>query len=220
MKKPQKYVSKDEALSKLQKYCAYQDRCHKEVEKKIRDYGIYGDDVGDIMVELIRERFLDEERFACSYARGKFRMKKWGKTRIKLELKKRDVSKYCIKKAMKEIENEEYTKVLREILDKKMKQYKGKFYERKIKAARFALGKGYESVLVWKLANELEEEQEEEKTQSEKAKHLFVLEKLLEKKMREYKGNFYEKKMKSARYIIDKGYDSKLVWELINELEG
>lgn len=158
-KKHNKYVSKDEALAKLQRYCAYQDRCHQEVEKKLKDYGIWGEDLDDIVVELIRENFLNEERFARSYARGKFRIKRWGKTKITRELKFRKISKYCIKKAMEEIDQEEYKNELRKILAKKIKEYKNpKFYERKVKAARFAMMKGYESSMVWDIANQLEDD--------------------------------------------------------------
>lgn len=217
--KRKKYVSKDDALSKLQRYCAYQDRCHQEVEKKLKTYDIYGEDLDDIMLELIRENFLNEERFARSYARGKFRMKKWGRYKIKRELKQRAISKYCIKKAMMEIEEEEYQTVLKEMILKKIGEYKGKFYERKIKAARFAIGKGYESAIVWKTANEVEEENEIEKTEAEKEKYQNALDRLIEKKMREYKGNAYEKKMKTFRYALGKGYESNEIWAAINLLE-
>ena len=219
-KKEKKYVSKDDALNKLQRYCAYQDRCHQEVENKLREYGIFGEDADDIMVELINDKFLDEERFARSYARGKFRMKKWGRTKIKQELKLRAVSKYCIKKAMTEIEEEAYQKVLREMLRKKTGEYKGKFYERKIKAARFAMNKGFESTLTWKLANELEEEHDTQKSETDREKLVNGLRRLIEKKMKSYKGNFYEKKMKTAQYAVSKGYASNLVWDHLNQLEA
>jgi regulatory protein len=73
------YVSKEDALKKLQRYCAYQDRCHQEARRKLLDLGIYGDDLEEIISELISDNFLNEERFARSFARGKFRIKGWGK---------------------------------------------------------------------------------------------------------------------------------------------
>ena len=113
-----KYISKDDALSKLQRYCAYQDRCHQEVRSKLLDLGIYGDDLEEIISDLISENFLNEERYARSYARGKFRIKRWGRMRIQQELKQRKISAYCLRKAMEEIEEEEYEQTLRTILEK------------------------------------------------------------------------------------------------------
>jgi len=143
-------TEKDRALRKLQKYCAYQDRCHQEVRSKLLDLKIYGEDLENIIVELIEDKFLDEERFARSYARGKFRMKNWGRVRIRQELKKRKISAYCIKKAMQEIEEEDYIKTMQKLLEKKHKEYKEKnLFKRKGKLAKYLIGKGYESSLVW-----------------------------------------------------------------------
>ncbi len=151
-----KYVSKAEALIKLQRYCAYQDRCHKEVRTKLIDLGIYGDDLNDIIVDLIQENFLNEERFAKSYARGKFRIKKWGKNRIKQELKQRQVSEYCIKKGLLEINTEEYELTLQSILEKKNLILRDKnAFARKKKLAQYAIQKGYEYNLVWKCIENL-----------------------------------------------------------------
>jgi regulatory protein len=108
LQKKKKYISKDDALLKLQAYCAYQDRCHSEVRSKLLDLGIYGDDLEDIIVALIEDNFLNEERYARSYARGKFRIKQWGRLRIRRELKFRKISDYCIRKAMEEIDENDY----------------------------------------------------------------------------------------------------------------
>ena len=146
----------DEGLAKLQRYCAYQDRCHKEVREKLSDLGIWGDDAGEIMVALIEEKFLDEERFARSFVRGKHRFKKWGRIKIKIELKKKDITGYCLKMGFQEIEDDEYLQTLTTLLEKKVKLVKAKNdYERKSKLARFAMTKGYESNLVWQVVNEL-----------------------------------------------------------------
>ena len=119
MKKAKKYISQEDALAKLQRYCAYQDRCHQEVRTKLLNLGIYGDDLEEIMADLISENFLNEERYARSFARGKFRMKKWGRNRIRQELKMRNISAYCLRKAMTEIEEEDYLKTLKEVISKK-----------------------------------------------------------------------------------------------------
>ena len=154
--KQSKYISKEEALTKLQKYCAYQDRCHQEVRTKLINLGIYGDELEEIIVELINDNFLNEERFARSYARGKFRIRRWGKNRILKELKFRKISDYCIRKAMKEIDDEEYMQTLEEIIQKKQQHSKEKDpFKAKNKIAKYAISRGYESHLVWEYVKKL-----------------------------------------------------------------
>ena len=143
-------TDKDRALSKLQKYCAYQERCHQEVRSKLIALKIYGYDLEEIIAELISENFLNEERFAKAYAGGKFRMKNWGKIRIKMELKKRNISPYCIKKAMQEIDEEGYMEGLYKVIEKKMRTEKEKNeFKLKGKLAKHAIRKGFEPHLVW-----------------------------------------------------------------------
>ena len=135
----------DEARRKAEKYCAYQDRCHQEVRRKLYDLGLYGEDVDQVMARLIEDRFLDEERFARSYARGKFRMKKWGKQRITRELKSRQVSAYCIKQGLSEIEDAAYAKTLHELLQNRL-AVKGEGlhpYAHKNLLVEWGLKKGY-----------------------------------------------------------------------------
>jgi len=97
---------------------------------------------------------LDEERFACSFVRGKFRYKKWGRHKIQMELKRKNISPYCIKKGMMEIDEEEYIATLNSLIQKKWEQLKrGKDYEKKQKIAQFVIRKGYESPLVWEQIN-------------------------------------------------------------------
>ena len=114
---------KKAALMKLQKYCAYQDRCHQEVKQKLYDLKIYGDDQDEIMASLVSEGFLNEERYARSYARGKFRINRWGRMKIKQSLKQKQVSEYCITAGLREISDEEYEEVIRELIDKLAGQY-------------------------------------------------------------------------------------------------
>ena len=156
--KQKKYISKEDGLAKLQRYCAYQDRCHQEVRTKLLDLGIYGDDLEEIMADLISENFLNEERYARSFARGKFRMKKWGRNRIRQELKMRKISGYCLRKAMTEIEEEDYLKTLKEVLKKKDRLLKEKDnYKRKNKLAVYGVSRGFESKLVWGVIKEMVE---------------------------------------------------------------
>ena len=155
--KKTKYITKEEGLAKLQKYCAYQDRCHQEVRTKLITLGIYGDDLEEIIVELIADNFLNEERFARSYARGKFRMRRWGRVRILNELKFRKITDYCIRKAMTEIEEEDYLETLIEVLEKKKLQIKEKdTFKANNKIAKYAISRGFETGLVWDTVKNLE----------------------------------------------------------------
>lgn len=147
----------EEAHKRLKKYCAYQDRCHLEVAKKLHDIGVYGDDKDQIMAELIEHNFLNEERFAKSFARGKFRIKKWGRNRIMNELQQRQVSDYCIRKGLKEIEEDEYIKVLTEILNKQLDKYSGDdALIAQDKAIKYASKRGYEASIIFKIVKEWE----------------------------------------------------------------
>lgn len=151
-----KYISYDDALDRLQRYCAYQDRCHKEVRSKLLEIGIYGDDLENIIVDLIEDKFLDELRFATAYARGKFRYKKWGRIRIQRELKMRQISAYCLKKAMEEITDEDYMETLETLIAKKDRMLREKnIWKRRKKLADYVIAKGYESYLVWEAVKRL-----------------------------------------------------------------
>ena len=136
----------DQALKKLERYCSYQDRCHQEVRRKLYEVGLYGDDVDQVMVKLIEGRFLDEERFARSYARGKFRMKKWGRIRIQIELRRRQISKYCLKAAMQELEEYDYEGTLKTMLEKRFEKQKPDLhpYAKRQDLITYAMRKGYE----------------------------------------------------------------------------
>lgn len=145
------------ALNKLRKYCAYQDRCHKEVRTKLLSLKVYGDELEEIISELIKDKFLNEERFAKSYARGKFRLKKWGRYKIKQQLKFRDISNYCIKKAMEEIDEEEYMSTLKSILEKQIeKNDKLSFLLARDKAIKYAFSRGFENEAIYSLLKDLE----------------------------------------------------------------
>ena len=115
----QQSFSVTEAQKKLEYYCAYQERCHKEVSEKLKQLGMIQIAIDTILTKLIENNYLNETRFAQSFARGKFRIKKWGKNRIKRELKARQISDYNIKKGMKEINDTDYESAFYELFEKR-----------------------------------------------------------------------------------------------------
>lgn len=147
-----KTYTKLEALAKAQKYCAYQERSHSDVRNKLLQLGQRGKDLEEIMATLIERGFLNEERFAIAYTGGKFRIKHWGKNKIVQQLKLRAISDYSIKKSLKEINDNDYRKTLKHLIEKKWSVTKEKNnLIRKNKVARFCIGRGYEPELVWHL---------------------------------------------------------------------
>ena len=144
----------DEAQKKLEHYCAYQERCHKEVREKLKDMRMIPEAIDMIMVHLIEHNFLNEERFAQAFVRGKFRIKKWGKNRLVRELKFREISKYSIDKALKEIDLEDYHSTLDELTKKRIAQVNEKnIFKKKKKVADYLLYRGWESHLVYEKLN-------------------------------------------------------------------
>ncbi|WP_440068993.1 regulatory protein RecX [Tenacibaculum discolor] len=140
----------EEIKRKIEQYCVYQDRCHKEVEKKLKDYNLIPEAREHILLHLLEHNFLNEERFAKSFARGKFRIKKWGKDRIVRELQFRDISAYNIKSALKEIDEEEYIKTLYNLVEKKNASVsETNHFKRKKKIADYLLYRGFESSLIY-----------------------------------------------------------------------
>lgn len=141
-------------LEKARHYCSYQERCHSEVRNKLFELGARGLDLDNIIVRLIEENFLNEERFAIAYAGGKFRQKQWGRIKITLELKARKISEYCIKKALKEIDEDDYIQTLDNIIYKKIGTLKIKnTIAKKMKLATYGMSRGYEQDLVWIAVN-------------------------------------------------------------------
>ena len=145
-------------LQKAASYCAYQERTQDEVRQRLRKWNVWGEEADEIISELISQNYLSEERFAKTYAGGKFRIKNWGRVKIVQELKRRGVSKYSIEQGMKEIGDESYLANLRELLEKKkaaLERTETNPLIIKQKLARYALAKGYESELVWRLLDDL-----------------------------------------------------------------
>ena len=153
---PTNYFTFDEIKRKLEQYCAYQDRCHKEVEQKLREYNLFDEAKEQILLHLMQHDFLNEERFAKSFARGKFRIKKWGKQRIRRELKFREISEYTIKTALKEIDDEDYLQTVYQITEKRNEiLHETDYYKRKKKLIDFLQRKGYEFDLIFKVVDEV-----------------------------------------------------------------
>jgi regulatory protein len=142
-----------QALPKIKQYCAYQERCHAEVKDKLYGYGLHKNDVEDIIVILITDNYLNEERFAIQFAGGKFRMKQWGRGKIKQALKQKQVGDYCIKAALKQIPDKDYTSILRKLYEQKLKMLKGEknIFIKKRKLQDYLLQKGYEYELIKEL---------------------------------------------------------------------
>jgi len=148
--KSKKIYTINQAYKKAADYCAYQERCQQEVRNKLYHWGLHSEDVENVIALLITDGFVNEERFSKAFAGGKFRMKKWGKVKIKKELKQKNISDYCIRKGLGEIDNKEYIKSLKDIIDKKAGEIRGKNKFKKLnRVASFAISKGYESELVW-----------------------------------------------------------------------
>lgn len=144
--------TKEQALQKLKHYCAYQERCHSEVKEKLYSFGVWKKDHDEIIATLIEENYLNEERFAVAFAGGKWRVKQWGRVKIKYELKQRQVSDYCIKKALKQIDEEEYLAVLGKLAKEKYGALKSEQYlVRKKKVMDYLMGRGFETELVKKV---------------------------------------------------------------------
>jgi len=152
--KPKKKLTPAQAKLKAEAACAYQERCQQEMRDKLYEWGLHSNDVENIIANLITSNFLNEERFAKAFAGGKFRIKKWGRVKIKLELKARKISEYCIKQALKEINETSYIKTLQEVISKKEKDIKGvKPHIKNYKLAQYAISRGFESDLVWDILN-------------------------------------------------------------------
>jgi regulatory protein len=148
-------LTASQALVKAANYCAYQERCHSEVEGKLREWKIVGGEAAGILHKLVEQGYLDEERFARAYAGGKFRVKQWGRNRIVQALKMKDVSEYCIRKALTEINENEYRFTLQTLIREALAKHTSlKPPIRKNKAAMYAISRGYEPELVWDILRE------------------------------------------------------------------
>ena len=138
-------------------YCKYQERCHSEVRNKLYELGCTSSEVEQQLTNLIETGVLNEERFAKAFAGGKFRMKQWGREKIKQQLRLRKISDYCIKKALTEIPGDDYDIILNKLISKKAEEVKKdrSILSRKSKIYRYMIQKGYERDLVTDVINSL-----------------------------------------------------------------
>jgi len=144
-----------EATKKLEHFCAYQERCHQEVRQKLKQMHMIPEAIDIIIVHLLKHNFLNEERFAKAFVRGKFKYKYWGKVRLFFELKSKDINKININNALSEISDDEYIRVLNELAEKVVSSIKEpNILKKKKKFVDYFLYRGWESHLVYDKANE------------------------------------------------------------------
>ena len=154
-----KNIGTEKALQKIKHYCAYQERTQQEVRDKLYTYGLESEEIEELIVRLCAEKMIDEERYAATYVRGKYGLKKWGRRKIMQGLKAKRISDYCIKKGMKEIDPETYWENLLYLTEKKLRTEKEKNpFARKQKITVFLQGKGYETDLIADALKTLENE--------------------------------------------------------------
>lgn len=134
-----------EIKQKLVNYCVYQDRCHKEVEQKMWDYLLIPEAKEEILLYLMKENYLNEERFTRSYIRGKFYMKSWGRNKIRNHLKFKEVPEKLINSCFDEIDEDDYQKTLAKLFHNYYEKIKGlQVYQKNSKAIKYLLGRGFE----------------------------------------------------------------------------
>jgi regulatory protein len=143
-----KYVSLKEVLQKIKAFCAYQERCHLEVKGKLFDFGLSVNEVDEIVAVLIEEDYLNEERFAILFAGGKFRIKQWGRVKIRYELKSKQISAINIKKALAQIDEDDYLKTLTKQYETYFGKQKGIQQIKKVKTLKYLQTKGFEMELI------------------------------------------------------------------------
>lgn len=152
-----KKLTPQQALQRIYKYCAYQERSHHQVREKLYSFGLWKSAVDELIAKLITDGFLNEQRFAIAFAGGKFRMKKWGRLKVIRELEAQGVTTHCIRAALKEIDERDYQSALRGLAEKKLSTVTDADpFIKRDKVARFLISKGYEPDLVWGVLKEMD----------------------------------------------------------------
>jgi regulatory protein len=150
-----KHLTAEQALQKIRQYCAYQERCHKEVKEKLYSYGLHKSDAEKIIADIIENDFLNEERFAIQFAGGKFRMKQWGRKKIQYELQQKGVNAYSIKVALKELGDNDYAETLLKLASIKWNSLANEHQlTRQAKTQAYLMQKGFEPELISKVIQE------------------------------------------------------------------
>ena len=151
-----KQLTPEQALQKLRQYCGYQERCHSEIRDKLYDLKVAKALHDEIISTLIQEDYLNEERFAMAFAGGKYRIKQWGKVKIRHELKQRQISEYCIRKALGQIEPDDYKNTIQKLAKQKFQSLKSESpFPRRMKTLDYIAGKGFEPELARMIVEEL-----------------------------------------------------------------
>mgnify|MGYP000433380921 CR=1 FL=1 len=145
-----------EAQTRLERYCALRDRCQFEVQKKLKDWGIIQEAADEILISLITQGFVSDERFTHAFVRGKFNQNGWGKLKIKSALREKEIPAKMIQEGLDQIDSEQYFRSLTQLAEKKFKEVKGSnAFEKKGKVFRFLAQRGFESSLIYEALNEL-----------------------------------------------------------------
>ncbi len=151
-----KNIGTEKARQKIRHYCAYQERSHQEVINKLYSYGLYKKEVDELVSGLVEENFLNEERFALAFAGGKFRVRQWGKVKIKYELRQRGVSDYSIKKALAAIIEDDYQATLEKLCEAKIREVGGvEKLSGRSRVQQYLIQKGYEPSVVYAMVKKL-----------------------------------------------------------------
>lgn len=149
MQQEKKLFTFQETKQKLVNYCVYQDRCHAEVEQKMREFVLIPEAKEEILLYLMKENYLNEERFTRSYIRGKFNIKHWGKTKIKMHLKQKGITEKLIIRCYDEIDEDDYLKTIKKLYENYESKLKGlKDYQKKSKTITYLRSRGFEYELI------------------------------------------------------------------------
>ena len=155
-KQPDKPLTPDQVLDKMAKYCAYQERCVKDVRDKLKTFDIPEEEKTKILDYLLDNRFVNDERFAKSFVRGKINQSGWGVNKIRFHLIQKGIDKDIIDEALGQTDNEVYRQRLIDILKTKSKTIKADSdFEKKRKLAAYAMQKGFEGNLIWEVLKDL-----------------------------------------------------------------
>ncbi len=145
-----KNIGIDKSRQKIRQFCSYQERSHQEVKEKLYSFGLYKEDVESLLSEMIEENYLNEERYAIAFAGGKFRIKKWGRVKIRYELKQKRISEYCTRLGLASIDEDEYLKTLHSLFEQKQASVKSEknIFVKKQKIRSFLMQRGFEPQLI------------------------------------------------------------------------
>lgn len=150
-------LSPDQILDKMAKYCAYQERCVKDVRDKLKTFDIPKEEKIKILDYLMTNRFVNDERFAKSFVRGKVNQSGWGLNKIRFHLMQKGIDLETIEEALGQTDEEVYRQRLKDILKSKSKTVKAATdFEKKRKLAAYAMQKGFEGSLVWEVLKEFD----------------------------------------------------------------